>query len=255
MSPELEEALIQRYPELLGPNAERALQQRRWSGEHRDGWYALVDAVCEVLTVRAQEVGAWPTRAIQLGDELEGTRFCAHLSTDEYVYESVSMAALHSRNLCEITGGPGRPTRAGNGWRGMMDWHGIMSPRISLGRYGFEDGDTPPPPPLRVDETARYLTVKWPSTVRCVPAVPGGWLDLVSTLVGWIGERRRIDPDDGVVIEELREHEGELVVRLRQLVIGDQGSVAFAKAMARRTDPMTGQTAAFGHSNNRGEFR
>jgi hypothetical protein len=254
MSPELEAALVLRYPDVLGRVAGPTRGQLWWSGEHRNGWYPLVDAICEVLTARGQEIGEWPKPLIQLGDELEGTRFCAHLSTDEYVYEAVSMAALHSRNLCEITGGPGRPTRAGNGWRGMMDWHGIMSPRISLGRYGFEDNDTPPPP-LGADETTRFLTMKWPSIVRCAPAIPGGWLDLVSTLVGWISERRRIDPDDGVVIEELREHDGDLFVGLRQRVVGDDGSIAFATAMARRTDPMTGQTAVLLSPGGRGECR
>jgi len=249
MSPGIEAALIRRYPDLLAAVAERERPQRWWSVEHRDGWYALVDAVCEVLSERARDVGEWPKQVIRLHDELEGTRFCAHLSTDEYVYEAVSMAALHSRNLCEITGGPGRPTRAGD------DWRGIMSPKIALGRYGFDTSQAAPLPPLRADETARYLTQTWPSIVRCAPAVPGGWLDLVSTLVAWIAERRRIDPDDRVAIEELREHEGELVVGLQQLVVGDQGSVAFAKAMACRTDPMTGQTAVLRSPGSRGECR
>jgi hypothetical protein len=249
MRPELEEALVQRYPDLLGPVEGRKPGQRWWSVEHRDGWYPLVDAVCEVLFARGQEVGEWPSQVIRLRDELEGTRFCAHLSTDEYVYEAVSMAALHSRNLCEITGGPGRPTRAGD------DWRGIMSPKIAFGRYRFDTSQAPPLPPLRADETARYLTQTWPSIVRCAPAVPGGWLDLVSTLVAWISERRRIDPDDVVAIDELREHQGDLVVGLQQVVVGDQGSVAFAKAMACRTDPMTGQTAVLRSPGSRGECR
>jgi hypothetical protein len=236
MSPALEEALFHRYPDLLGAVAERTREQRRYGCVHRDGWYALVDAICDVLSARARAIGEWPTGAVQLGHRLEGVRFYAHLPDDEQMFEAVSMAELHSKNLCEITGGPGRLTRAG-------DWYGTMSPKIALGRCRFVTADTPPLPPLNVDETTNYLVETWSSTIRCVPRIPGGWLDLVSTMVAWISERRQTDPDHDVAIDQLHQRDGELVVSLRQIVVADQGSVAFAKAMARRTDPMTGQTA------------
>jgi hypothetical protein len=236
MSPELEQALSERYPLILPGLGTRSTQAFKYGCEHRDGWYPLIDAVCEVLTTRAKAIGTRPPQAVQIKQKFGGLRFYARHIEDEYTFEAISMAELHSFRLCEITGGPGRLSKSGGSYS-------TVGRGIHLDEFVWVTAEAPLLPPLSTEVAARYLMGRWPSTVRCVPRIPGGWLDLVSTLVEWVSERTRTDPDHEVAFEELREHEGELIVILRQAVDADQGSIAFAKAMARRTDPITGQTS------------
>ena len=236
MNPELEVALFERYPEILPGLGDRSSPSFKYGCEHRDGWYPLLDAVCEVLMERAMAIGTRPPQAVQIKQKFGGLRFYARHVEDEYMFEAISMAELHSFRLCEITGGPGRLSKSGGSYS-------TVARGIEIDEFEWVAAEAPPLPPLTVEEATSYLVRKWPSTVRCVPRITGGWLDLVSTLVDWVSERTRTDPDHDVAFEELREHEGELVVSLRQAVDADQGSITFAKAMARRTDPVTGQTA------------
>jgi len=235
MSPDLEAALSVRYPEILSGLGTRSGPLRHGC-EHRDGWYPLVDALCEVLMARATALGVQPPQAVQIKQKFGGLRFYARHVEDEFMFEAISMAELQSFRICEITGEPGRLSKSGGSYSTVA--HGAH-----VEEHEWLTAEAPPLPPLTIEETTSYLLGKWSSTIRCVPRIPGGWLDLVSTLVQWVSERTRTDPDHAVAFEKLREHEGELVVSLRQAVVADQGSIAFATAIARRTDPVTGQTA------------
>jgi hypothetical protein len=238
MSPELEDTLIRRYPELFRGRGKPMSQTLIGFGcDHRDGWYPLLDGLCETVTNRAKALGLVVPELVQIKEKFGGLRCYASQIENESIFEAITVAELVSYKICEISGAPGRLCKHGL-------WFSTLAPAIA-GREGYESvgEDAPPLPPLATEEVARYLSAKWPTTIRCLPRIPGGWLDLVSTLVEWVSERTHTDPDHRVAFDALYEHEGELVVRLHQQVDADQGSIAFARAMARRTDPVSGQTA------------
>ena len=185
---------------------------------------------------RVEAIGTQPPQALQVKQKFGGLRFYARHVEDEHMFEAISMAELHSFRICEISGKPGRLSKSGGSYATIA--HGVH-----IVEHEWLTAEAPPLPPLTIEETTSYLLEKWSSTIRCFPQIPGGWLDLVSTLVEWVSERTRTDPDHEVAFEELLERDGELIVSLRQAVVADQGSIAFATAMARRTDPVTGQTA------------
>jgi hypothetical protein len=75
---------------------------------HDDGWYPILDSLCEVLTEHAKDLGRQPPEALQVKEKLAGLRFDTVGTTDEFDRGAVAMAEALSYRICEQSGQPGR---------------------------------------------------------------------------------------------------------------------------------------------------
>lgn len=143
MSPELENKLYERYPEIF--------EQRSTGFEHGDGWYNILDCLCFALmqTVNQrrsslewlENIGVgnekWANgdkvsyaeindakykleealrelpRAVQVKEKFGGLRFYVNQANEEQ-YAYLYFAELMSTTICEQCGSPAKPT--GKGW-------------------------------------------------------------------------------------------------------------------------------------------
>jgi hypothetical protein len=125
MSPELENKLIEKYPEIFTRTNEY--------GEHEvvsygigvgDGWYNIIDSACiniqshmehhrakKHLTPKEFEESI-QTKAAQVKEKFGGLRFYVD-NSDEYVRGILAMAESMSTRVCENCGNPGKQRKGG----------------------------------------------------------------------------------------------------------------------------------------------
>ena len=70
MTPELEERLFNRWPEIFGGRTLPITQSLMAFGcECGDGWFSLIDALCETLTEHAIALDRQPPQATQIKEK------------------------------------------------------------------------------------------------------------------------------------------------------------------------------------------
>ena len=222
--------------------------------ELNDGWFGILDALSEVVIGWAAHAGRKPVPADQIKEKF-GTLSYYTNRLDGSEIGSVIMAEEMSSRICEITGRRGRLSRRGS-------WYATRAPgvdadfeQMNIGR--FVDGRMGLPP---MDFTAADMLL-WRSEVLVGPVdVPAGWLDLVDGLLRQIEQangnpRSAVVGNARVVGGQSKSAEADPV---RVTYIGATGGalsigytgggpraaglVAFAIAMSRRTDPISGDT-------------
>jgi hypothetical protein len=105
----LDDLLCRRYPELYANrNADMRSTCMCWGFDHGDGWFAIIDALSEVLTTNAKADGR-PVQPVTQVKEKFGTLRFYHGAT-EADDGAVDMAEEISERICEQTGKPGRLT-------------------------------------------------------------------------------------------------------------------------------------------------
>ncbi len=102
MTPEQEQLLIDRYPNLFDPD------HRPWSRTtgftlqvSAAGWFELIDALCQRLSA------AGGCKVTEIREKVGELRVTCEGETDEIRYE-IDLAQEESRRTCEVCGGYGQ---------------------------------------------------------------------------------------------------------------------------------------------------
>jgi len=240
MREELQARLFATWPEVFRDVGRPISESLMAFGIDTDGgWFTLIDVLCRVLTLRAAAEGRWPTCAVQVKEKFGGLRFYTRDSDDMWSQGAIQYAEYISYRICEVSGMPGRLSKRGG-------WYKTLSPEVAR-REQFELVDPevgpnpdPPLPPMPRSEAARILKARWPDSLRCVPQIDSGWLDIVDVLLGQMALRDGADIRRAAYVDDLREVNERLAVRAVTQTIRNQGAVAMAISLAARTDPTTG---------------
>lgn len=104
MSPELEQALYDRYPRIFaGRNASPSESCMGWGCMVGDGWYALLDDLCDKLQQETDRRGAPQIVATQVKEKFGSLRFrVREASPRQRVW--IRRAERASMRTCEVCG-------------------------------------------------------------------------------------------------------------------------------------------------------
>ena len=107
MSPELEQALYDRYPPIFaGRHARPCESGMGWGCMVDDGWYALLDELCSKLQRETDQRGAPQVVALQVKEKFGSLRFrVREASLRQRVW--IRRAERASMRTCEVCGRPG----------------------------------------------------------------------------------------------------------------------------------------------------
>lgn len=114
MCAELDALLCQRHPRLFAERGARADSSPMARGfECGDGWFALIDALCERLQAETDEAGAPQVVAAQVKAKLGTLRFRTHGPVSGAQRALIRMAEVMSSRLCAQCGAalPGVPAQ------------------------------------------------------------------------------------------------------------------------------------------------
>jgi hypothetical protein len=248
MRQDLEDRLFRRWPAVFRGRGKPSTETLMGRGcTHGDGWYGILDALCEVLTTHANDPGRLPPEARQVKEKLAGLRFYVGDPRDDFDCGAIAMAEALSLRICEISGQPGRIcSREGSGCR-------TLSPIIAA-RKGFVPSATDADPPRpSVPELARILTTRRAEVLAGPIALPGGWSDLVDVLIACLSEPVGDARSAAMRLIDLRQENGCLVGRTKAGALRERGVTAFAAAVSMRIDPLTGAAWVPRRVNKRGK--
>lgn len=119
MSPELDKKLCEKYPKIFanrnGPPEQTAMC---WGFECGDGWYNLIDKLCDWLQFNTDSNNHLPKYAnqvvaVQVKEKFGGLRFYVDGASDVQD-AAISFAESMSYRICDVCGAPGKPN--GSGW-------------------------------------------------------------------------------------------------------------------------------------------
>jgi hypothetical protein len=236
---ELEELLASRWPDVFRGRDRPLTQSLMTFGcECGDGWYPLLDALCETLTEHASALGRLPPEAVQIKEKYATLRFYVGGGGDEYDDGAIGMAEDLSGRICEISGAPGFECVQGG-------WYATRTPEIAA-REDWTIVSTilgrpmRPLPPVPTAEAASLLRAAWSEVVLCDPKVPPGFFDVVDVLASRLDDHLNRGKAAASRILVLGVADGELAVEVDAVRDRDLGAVAMSVAMSRRTDPKTG---------------
>lgn len=111
MSPELEDVLLNKYPELFVSVNEAT---KFWGFEVGDGWFNLVDNLCKNI-IEESVINDIENVYVDQVKEKFGTLRFYYTGGDDYVRGLVSMAEDMSAHICEECGNKGKLVSI-NGW-------------------------------------------------------------------------------------------------------------------------------------------
>jgi len=121
VTPELENRLIEKYPEIFTQINERGEKTVIGYGiAVDDGWYNIIDCLCTTIQSHLNHHRAKghltpaefeeqvQTKAAQVKEKFGGLRFYAD-NSDDYTSGAIQMAEMMSVRTCERCGSPGKP--------------------------------------------------------------------------------------------------------------------------------------------------
>lgn len=236
MRADLTRDLYDRFPGLY---AQRSLPMSKtamcWGFDVGDGWHPLVDALSQVLTTHANDVGKPVIQAVQVKEKFGTLCFYAN-GQDDFEAGAIHAADIFSGRLCEKTGKPGRI-----GVRG--GWYSVRCPEAAEA-----EGITilPPEktkePALDLPAIRAGLAERHAGVLHGAVNVPVGWADLVDVLLEVLAPQSKPskgEPIPAQVLFLMRDN-GQLVVGVENASDRMKGAVAFAAALAAKLDPETG---------------
>lgn len=118
MSPELEQKLTEKFPDLFKgrsrPNTESLMC---YGCEHSDGWFNIIRSMCHAIEDYLKRKDPRPEYEFFQIKEKFGTLRVYDNGHDEYIAGVIRMAENMSAFTCEVTGNPGRMCRKGFWYR------------------------------------------------------------------------------------------------------------------------------------------
>jgi hypothetical protein len=129
MSPELQNKLYEKYPQLFS-NKDKSIQEScmAWGIDCNDGWYEIISSLCWMIKQHEDNI-VWQTKWTQKTDpSYESDYFSVKFDQikekygglrlyfsggDEYIEGLVSMAEAMSYKICEVCGNKGEPNKQG----------------------------------------------------------------------------------------------------------------------------------------------
>lgn len=117
MKNELDKKLVEKYPKIFADRY-KSMQETCmcWGFEHNDGWYTLIDNLCEMiqhhLDHNCKESKTHQVIVEQVKEKY-GTLSFYYYGGDEYISGLVAMASHLSGCICEICGNPGKLIHGG----------------------------------------------------------------------------------------------------------------------------------------------
>jgi len=122
MKKELSEILFQRYPLIFADYIQPPEGQRDWWKIWcRDGWFDLIDALCEQFQDCTDKRDAPQAVARDVKEKFGELRFVVHARNAEQI-GATRMAYALSKRICEECGAPGRHVVAG-AWMTRCEQH------------------------------------------------------------------------------------------------------------------------------------
>jgi hypothetical protein len=236
MRADLEATLIQRWPDIFRGRDKPLTDSLMGHGiATGDGWFAILDALCEVLSTHAPSRGRIAPEAVQIKEKFAGLRFYAH-GADDWDRGAIVLAEQVSARTCEFTGNPGRPHMIGG-------WHCTLSPETARTRNAKPlplSWSTEGMPPLDLPALARALADRWSRTVIGPLDIPSGWADLADVLLDCVSSGSRTDEMATVKVRWLGRERNQLLVETVSARPRDEGAIAYAAALSARIDPLSG---------------
>jgi hypothetical protein len=129
MSPEKEQELYDKYPELFQNRLLPPSKSPMYFGcEHDDGWYDILSSLCFMIKQHERNIEGQikykqktdpeykldytPVRFTQIKEKFGGLNVYHH-GGDDYTHGLISMAEAMSYQICEICGEKGKPNKGG----------------------------------------------------------------------------------------------------------------------------------------------
>lgn len=107
MNPELDKALCNKFPQIFTDrDSSMATTAMCWGFEVKDGWYSLIDVLCEELQRDTDQQGALQVVATQVKEKYGGLRFYVRAASDRQM-AMIDFAEALSYRTCEECGAPG----------------------------------------------------------------------------------------------------------------------------------------------------
>lgn len=104
MNHELDQALCEKFPKIFAErDSSRLITAMCWGFEVEDGWYSLIDVLCEQLQWETDEQGAPQVVATQVKEKCGGLRFYVRNATDRQ-RAMIDFAKALSYRTCEVCG-------------------------------------------------------------------------------------------------------------------------------------------------------
>lgn len=107
MRNELIDTLYQRYPAIFAEHIRLREERARWTIWCKDGWFDLIDTLCEQLQHWTDTRDAPQYVATDVKEKFGALRFVARYKSAEQI-GALEMAYALSTRLCEECGAPGR---------------------------------------------------------------------------------------------------------------------------------------------------
>ena len=119
MKDELDKKLCEKYPKIFAErNGDMRTTAMCWGFEHSDGWYNIIDLLCNniqrYLDWKNKTEEVVPQVVAEQVKEKFGTLRFYYRGGDDYTRGLVSMAESMSGVTCEVCGGSGK--QRGGGW-------------------------------------------------------------------------------------------------------------------------------------------
>lgn len=240
----LDDLLCARYPALYADrHGDKQSTSMCWGFELGDGWFAIIDALSEVLTFQAKSAGVACPVAQQVKQKLGSLRF--RIEAPEAGRHTIALAEEMSRRICEVSGQPGRLCCFGRRRTATLS-SGIRSSGVFGGQKvsvaateadPMTGGMDVPPLAFGLDDMAR-----WRADVLAGPVeVPVGWLDLADALLHVV-QRERMPLKPASIRHIGRGVTGERAMNVEWAENGPplEGLSAMASALSQRIDPASG---------------
>lgn len=123
MRAELEKQLYEKYPDIFKQHTLSSQQTTMyWGISCDDGWYKIIDTLCDWLTTMKKFTGA-QVEATQVKEKFGGLRFYYSIRNCRVndmhfpvIKEMISFIELYSEQVCEMCGQSGELSGSSSGW-------------------------------------------------------------------------------------------------------------------------------------------
>lgn len=122
MRKDLTDVLYQRYPAIFAEHIRLQGEEVSWKIRCRDGWFGLIDTLCEQLQGWTDAHNAPQYVVTEVKEKFGALRFVARYKSAEQI-GAIKMAYAMSTRICEECGAPGRHVVADCAWMTRCESH------------------------------------------------------------------------------------------------------------------------------------